>query len=81
MRKTGDHVLYSSSRIEHAGKVVENAIESKWGKGHLWRHGVFEIPQSYGDTVRFFHDISKEEYIQAFHEYSAARHAVVEDNE
>jgi hypothetical protein len=77
--KDEDHLLYIGSRIEHAGKVVQGAVESKWGKAHLWRHGVFEAPRRYGDTVRFFRHISKEECIQAFHEY-ASLHGVVVEN-
>ena len=65
-----DHILYISWRIEHAGKVAQGAVESKWGRAHLWRHGVFELPRRYGDSVRFFRHISKEEAIQAFHEYT-----------
>jgi hypothetical protein len=77
--KDGDHVLYIRSRIEHAGKVVQGAVESKWGKAHLWSHGVFEVPRRYGDTVRFFRHVSKEECIQAFHEYAIFHGTVVEN--
>jgi|SRR5208282_400202 len=79
--KDGDHVLYFGSRIEHAGKVAQGAVESKWGKAHLWRHGVFEVPRRYGDTVRFFRHISKEESIQAFHVYASIHGAVMENAE
>jgi hypothetical protein len=79
--KDGDHVLYIGSQIEHAGKVAQDAVESKWGKAHLWRHGVFEVPLRYGNTVRFFRQISQEESIQAFHEYASIHGAVMEDGE
>jgi len=79
--KDGDHVLYIDSRIEHAGIVAQGAVESKWGKAHLWRHGVFEVPRRYGDTVRFFRHISKEDSIQAFHGYASIRGAVTENVE
>ena len=74
--KDGDHVLYIGSQIEHAGKVAQDAVESKWGKAHLWRHGVFEVPLRYGNTVRFFRQISQEESIQAFHQYARGHGAV-----
>jgi len=32
--ENGDHVFYASSHINHAGKVHEEAVESKWGTGH-----------------------------------------------
>lgn len=79
--KDGDHVLYIGSRIEHAGKVAQDAVESKWGKAHLWRHGVFEVPRRYGDTVRFFRHISKDESIQAFHGYASIHGAIIADAE
>jgi hypothetical protein len=79
--KDGDHVLYIDLRIEHAGRVAQGAVESKWGKGHLWRHGVFEVPRRYGDTVKFFRHISKEQSIQAFHGYASIHGAVIADAE
>ncbi len=69
----GDHVLYVGAHIEHAGRVREGAIESKWGLAHLWRHGVYEIPWRYGNTVRFFRHISQEDSVRAFLDYAAGR--------
>jgi hypothetical protein len=62
----GDHIVYSSSQIEHAGLVRAGAIDSKWGTGHIWRHGVYEVPAYYGDTVRLFRHISQEDAVKAF---------------
>lgn len=56
----GDHILYSGVEIEHAGRVRTGAIESKWGSGHIWRHGVYEVRENYGDTVRFYRHFSRE---------------------
>lgn len=41
------------------------AMESKWGTGHIWQHGVYEVPDCYGDTVRFFRPFSREMALQA----------------
>jgi len=65
----GDHVLYFGQQLEHAGKVCAGMVESKWGKGHLWQHGVYEVPQRYGDIVRFFRQVSREDAIAAFREF------------
>lgn len=65
----GDHVLYFGQQLEHAGKVQGGGIESKWGQGHLWHHGVYEVAQRYGDTIRFFRKISREDAIAAFREF------------
>jgi hypothetical protein len=62
-----DHIIYSAGmQSEHAGKVFEGAIESKWGLMHLWRHDVFEVPWHYGNNVRFFRHLPQSESVQAF---------------
>jgi hypothetical protein len=65
----GSHVLYSGSQIEHAGKVQAGAVVSKWGTGHIWQHGVYEVPDYYGDTVRFFRPFPREMALQALLEF------------
>ncbi len=41
--------------FKHAGITVrEDRVVSKWGTGHLFEHGLFEVPESYGTKVRFF---------------------------
>jgi hypothetical protein len=73
----GDHVIYAAgSRIEHAGKVSQGMIESKWGLAHLWRHRVYEVPWAYGNVVRVFSRLSQEESVRAFLDYAAGRGVV-----
>lgn len=60
----GDHILYSGVQIKHAGRVQTGAIDSKWGTGHIWRHGVYVVPENYGDTVRFYRHFSSESALQ-----------------
>lgn len=71
--KPGCVIVYYSGgvRIEHAGKVVEEGlVESKWGcQGHLWKHGIYEVPESYGRDPRFFSSISAVESSRAFATY------------
>jgi hypothetical protein len=70
-------VVYAAgSRIEHAGRVNKKAIESKWGLGHTWRHGLYEVPWRYGNVVRFFSHLSQEESVRAFLHYAARRGVV-----
>ena len=64
----GDHILYSCTEIEHAGRVQSGAIESKWGSGHIWRHEVYEVPENYGDTVRLYRHFSRESTLQVLRE-------------
>ena len=72
----GDLIVYcSGDEIEHVGKLSLAAIESKWGKAHVWNHGIYEVPLRYGDTVRFFQRISQDVAAQAFLEYARTRGA------
>jgi hypothetical protein len=73
--REGDHVIYEGSEIEHAGIVRGERIESKWDLGHLWRHGVYEVPLRYGDHVRYFQRLTSETCVGAFLEYAAERGA------
>ena len=65
----GDHVLYFGQQLEHAAKIKGAVIESKWGKGHLWSHPAYELPQKYGNSIRFFRQISRDEAIAAFRDF------------
>jgi hypothetical protein len=71
--RDGDHVIYAGSEIEHAGIARGERIESKWGLGHLWRHGVYEVPLRYGNHVRYFLRLTSEACVGAFLEYAAER--------
>jgi hypothetical protein len=73
--RDGDHVIYAGSEIEHAGIARGERIESKWGLGHLWRHGVYEVPLRYGNHFRYFQRLTPETCVGAFLEYAAKRGA------
>jgi len=75
----GDIVVYSTNnQPKHAGRVAGDLVDSKWGPGgHLWRHGIYEIPLKYGSEARFFRSISSQTTYNALICY--ARHT--EDNE
>jgi hypothetical protein len=69
----GDHIIYEDPEIVHAGIVREGRIESKWGLGHLWHHGVFEVPWRYGTHVRYFRRLAPGNCVDAFLEYATER--------
>jgi hypothetical protein len=73
----GDIVVYlrDDQRPLHAGVAKDGQIISKWGSGgtHVWRHGVFEIPSSYGSDARVYERISPEQAILAFREWAKPR--------
>jgi len=37
----------------HFGKIHGDKIRSKWGNGPVWNHGLWEVPHSYGDRIRY----------------------------
>jgi hypothetical protein len=54
----GDLVIYftdtETETITHAGLVFGSLVRSKWGTGHVWEHGTFEVPAQHGSMVRYF---------------------------
>jgi hypothetical protein len=55
-----DLVLYFNDvgQFQHAGLVAgDHRVVSKWGTGLLFEHGLFEVPESYGTSVRFFKNL------------------------
>lgn len=68
----GDLVFYfSHGQFKHAGIIFnDNRVISKWGTGHLFEHGLFEIPDSYGTEARFFKSLSYEAAIEAFGDFA-----------
>ena len=71
---TGDLVLYrNNAEITHAGLVSGSRVISKWGTGHLWLHGLLEVPRSYGDGTSFYVDPSTNDILTSFIEYARSR--------
>jgi hypothetical protein len=59
-----DLVFYfdDQGRSKHAGLWLgDKRVQSKWGIGHLYKHQIFEVPESYGTNVRFFKRLPFEE--------------------
>ena len=53
-----DLVLYFDEQIPtHAGLATESRVISKWGKGHIHRHALLEVPSSYGNEIKFYRNI------------------------
>lgn len=58
-------IWFDNGRVRHVGLARDTGrAASKWGIGHLYEHGHFEIPKSYGNDVRFFEPLDSE---TAFH--------------
>jgi hypothetical protein len=72
--KDGDLVIYfnGEGRFKHAGLICGmDRVVSKWGTGHLVRHGLLEVPESYGSTLRFFKKLTYEEAYAYFRRFAA----------
>jgi hypothetical protein len=67
----GDIVIYyTGGTPTHAGLIKNGLVVSKWGTAHLWQHNLFEVPQRYGNEVRFFRPITEEDSQLAFLRYA-----------
>jgi hypothetical protein len=71
----GDLAMYfSQGRWTHVGRLVgrQRAV-SKWGVRLLYEHNLSEVPEQYGDVVRFFRDPGPDASIDLFVSYAKAR--------
>ena len=64
-------VYYLGQRLKHIGRLTKSSrVSSKWGTGHLYEHGLFEVPSDYGNTVRFFTPCYQEDVVGDFIDYA-----------
>ncbi|MEK9946006.1 MAG: hypothetical protein VW999_08480 [Alphaproteobacteria bacterium] len=70
----GDVVLYGTvDKPIHAAQVLDPArVRSKWGRGHLYDHGLWEVPGRYGHTVRFYRAASDAPFLPWFERFVQA---------
>ena len=74
----GDVVIYYTETIPtHAGKMKGPRVISKWGLGHLWEHGLYEVPSTFGDDVRFFTRLTRRAAVLAFVEFARSAGVMV----
>lgn len=47
-------LYYQGQQMKHAARVVtaNGKLVSKWGVGRIYEHDLFEVPSSYGDTIK-----------------------------
>jgi hypothetical protein len=65
----GDLIFYfdTGGRFKHAGVIASNSrVVSKWGTGNLYEHGLYEVPDNYGDDVRCFKKMEYEKSLEHF---------------
>lgn len=72
----GDMVFYfdPQGRLKHAGLMIsKDRVLSKWGTGHLFEHQLNEVPESYGNTKRFYSRMECDGALAHFKEYVRGR--------
>ena len=73
----GEAVIYFDDQgvPKHAGKIVseEKRIKSKWGGGLFLEHGLWEVPESYGNAVRFYRRLRAEKAEETFLEFGRSQ--------
>jgi hypothetical protein len=69
--RAGDIVLYGAeAQPLHAARLIEGQqVQSKWGRGHLYAHALWEVPARYGHTVRFCRPTGRLSFDVAFDQF------------
>lgn len=71
----GDYVLYRDpinypGVITHVGIVDDkDAVISKWAWGPLFKHKIFDVPESYGNDILYVKAITKEKALELYKKY------------
>jgi len=70
--KKHDLVFYfENDRFKHAGLALNyQRVVSKWGIGHLYEHGIWKVPQSYGTAARFYKHLPYDQAVGFFVEFA-----------
>jgi len=73
----GDVIVYfdDTGKPRHAGKSIAGRVISKWGDGctHIWTHGLWEVPNDYGNLVRFFQPLRRDQVVAAYIEWAKSQ--------
>ena len=55
---------FSGQKAEHVGIVkTTDRVVSKWGIGHVYEHGSWEVPSSYGSSLQYFTPITSDDVL------------------
>jgi len=67
----GAIVVWSAAgTIKHAGLIVsQGRASSKWGIGHVYEHGLLEVPKSYGNELAFYGRLESEVALNLLTQY------------
>jgi hypothetical protein len=74
--REGDIVIYfaDDGRFKHAGVYIsDGSVTSKWGVGQLYKHGLSEVPESYGTRVGYFTKLPYDKAFEYFRQFAKER--------
>jgi hypothetical protein len=64
-------IYFHNDIFKHVGTVLaSNRVRSKWGRGHLFDHPTWNVPLSYGDSVKYFKQLEPKEGLDLFIGYA-----------
>ena len=72
-------MYFKDGKPTHAGKLNRSMVISKWGKGLLLEHEVFEVPAVYGENVRYFRSLCLDDCEDAFVAYAKTKGRIFEE--
>lgn len=77
----GCAVLYFSGKVwQHIGTSTSpGRVTSKWGTFPVYDHAILEVPERYGDSVRYFERPDREEAIRLFLQFARSRGLSADD--
>lgn len=77
-----DLIMYfDNGRWRHVGFWKLNGrVESKWGAGLLYNHGLWEVPTQYGGSVRFFRSLASASAMALFLRFALSRGVQISKN-
>lgn len=78
-----DIVLYLDPRPKHAGLKRGDRVLSKWGRGWLCEHGLFEVAAQLGDVVEYYRPVPIEAVESALkrHLLTPEKNYVLDEND
>ena len=71
----GDLIVYfDGGTFQHVGRMkTDTRVVSKWGKGWLYEHGVWEVPSHYGQEIQYFVGPNEDASYELFIRYAESK--------
>jgi hypothetical protein len=67
-------VYWDGDSVKHVGVAgADGRIASKWGIGFLYKHSAWEVPLSYGNSIRYFAPINPDQAFDFLNNYLAGQ--------